>query len=222
MKASEVHSTRSFFPFAVRGVTKNGQKSDNNNDKVDNNNGKENGSIDERRKKPFFSALCSPRAAMLAVARGTAPNSLPDWSIWSRDQDAVVGVIGSPRLHTDAVYIATLSSSHTFANYILQHKLAFLHELKINIRIHMGVDRCMETRIRISKRVRDVCADVRKDVSLHNHVEVISWRTEAGFSGSNRGQERVSNWIDCNFEDASCSDFMVSESKRRFFCTLNR
>lgn len=66
------------------------------------------------------------------------------------------------------------------------------------------------------------CADVRKDVSLHNHVEVISWRTEAGFSGSNRGQERVSNWIDCNFEDASCSDFMVSESKRRFFCTLNR
>lgn len=47
-------------------------------------------------------ALCSPapRAAMLAVARGTAPNSLPDWSIWSRDRAAVVGVIGSPRSHT--------------------------------------------------------------------------------------------------------------------------
>lgn len=72
--------------------------------------GRRNGSIDERRKKRFFSALCSPapRAAMLAVARGTAPNSLPDWSMWSRDQDAVVGVIGSPRLHTDATYASSL------------------------------------------------------------------------------------------------------------------
>lgn len=171
-------------------------------------------------------ALCSPapRAAMLAVARGTAPNSLPDWSIWSRDRAAVVGVIGSPRSHTDAVYVTSLHCRPlTHSPIIFSNTSSRSYTTENHIRVHVRLDRCMETRIRISKRVRDVCADVREDVRLpHNHVEVISWRTEAGFSGSNRGQERVSNWIDRNFEDASCSDFMVPNRKGDFFCTLNR
>lgn len=208
------------------------KKSDNNNDKVNNNNVEGERVVSTRDVRSVSSpALCSPapRAAMLAVARGTAPNSLPDWSIWSRDRGAVVGVIGSPRLHTYAAHVTSLrcTGSRTLANHILRHKLASLHELKINIRIHVRLDRCTETRIRISKRVRDVCADARKDVEDYHttNVEVISWRTEAGFSGSNRGQERVSNWIDRNFEDASCSDFMVPNRRGDFFflfffCTL--
>lgn len=208
------------------------KKSDNNNDKINNNNVEGERVVSTRDVRSVSSpALCSPapRAAMLAVARGTAPNSLPDWSIWSRDRGAVVGVIGSPRLHTYAAHVTSLrcTGSRTLANHILRHKLASLHELKINIRIHVRLDRCTETRIRISKRVRDVCADARKDVEDYHttNVEVISWRTEAGFSGSNRGQERVSNWIDRNFEDASCSDFMVPNRRGDFFflfffCTL--
>lgn len=104
----EIHSTRSFFPFEESPKMDKSRITTTTRSTITM--GRRNGSIDERRKKRFFSALCSPapRAAMLAVARGTAPNSLPDWSMWSRDQDAVVGVIGSPLLHTDAVYASSL------------------------------------------------------------------------------------------------------------------
>lgn len=183
--------------------------------------GRRNGSIDERRKKRFFSALCSPapRAAMLAVARGTAPNSLPDWSMWSRDQDAVVGVIGSPRLHTDATYASSLrcqplthspiifssTSSCSYTNW--ESTLAYT-------RGWIGV---WNTDTDFEKSERRLCGCAQGCEPTQRNVEVISWRTEAGFSGSNRGQERVSNWIDRNFEDASCSDFIVSNRRRDSF-----
>lgn len=101
------------------------KKSDNNNDKVNNNNVEGERVVSTRDVRSVSSpALCSPapRAAMLAVARGTAPNSLPDWSIWSRDRGAVVGVIGSPRLHTYAAHVTSLrcTGSRTLANHILR------------------------------------------------------------------------------------------------------
>lgn len=92
------------------------KKSDNNNDKVNNNNVEGERVVSTRDVRSVSSpALCSPapRAAMLAVARGTAPNSLPDWSIWSRDRDPVVGVIALAHTRS-ARYVATLYGlSHT-------------------------------------------------------------------------------------------------------------
>lgn len=169
---------------------------------------------------------------MLIIVRGTAPNSLSDWPKQSRDQRAAVGVIGFPRctLYTVAAYsLSRRCHAHahystyarTPANFILSYKRASLDKLELNVHLRIRYCRraCSSTDTS-SRKLRD---DATASVRVYNHLRRSNFvKLLLGFSGSNRGQERVSNWIDGNFKDASCFAFAArSQNPNGDFCFSN-